>query len=118
MEVWGSGKAVRQFVFSQDIAKVLLKILNNYNEPETLIVATDKDLTIADLAKAVAKAMDFKGSVRFDGTKPEGELRRVLSNKKFQRLFPNFRFTPLEEALRLTAQWFTANIQNLSVMKK
>ncbi len=118
LEVWGSGKAVRQFVFSKDVARILLKVLDEHDQPETIIIAADEGFTIARLTKIVTKVMDFKGPIHFDTTKPEGELVRVLNNGKFKALFPNFHFVPLEKALRSTAQWFLANIENLNKMEK
>ena len=110
-EVWGSGRAVRQFVFSEDIARVLLEVLETYNEPETVIVSASAGVTIKELAETIAKVMDFRGEIRFDSSKPEGQLIRVLNNDKFQKLFPKFKFSPLEESLKRTVDWYEKNQQ-------
>jgi len=109
LEVWGSGRAVRQFVFSHDAARVLARLLDMPSGPQTVIVAPDSGVAIRELAEAVAKAMDFAGPIVFDGSKPEGQLIRVLRSKRFSELFPDFKFTPLDEGLRKTARWFLAH---------
>ena len=118
LDVWGSGRAIRQFVYSQDIARILLKVLEEYDDQETIIIAPNGGVSIKDLAKTIAKVMDFQGPIHFDAAQPEGELIRVLSHDKFKRLFPDFKFTPLEEALGPTAQWFVQNVSELNKIGK
>ena len=109
-EVWGSGRAVRQFVYAPDIARLLLELLEKEDEePETMIAAMDEGMTIAGLARKIADAMEFRGPVVFDAAKPEGELRRVLKSSRFQERFPHFHFTSFEEGLTETIQWFSDN---------
>jgi GDP-L-fucose synthase len=107
LEVWGSGQAVRQFVFAKDVAKLLVLALNSFQGPETIVVAPDSGITIRELALKIAKVMDFKGEIRFNPDKPEGQYKRVVQSSVFPRTFPDFRFTPLEEGLHETVQWFT-----------
>lgn len=106
LEVWGSGRAVRQFVYSRDVARFLTEVLENYDDPETIIVAPNEGITIKELAEAVAKAFDFKGKIVYDASKPEGELKRVLNGSKLKKLFPRFEFTPMEKALKETVDWY------------
>ena len=114
MEVWGTGKALRQFVYSEDIARILLEVLENYNDPETLIIAPDEGTSIKTLAELIAKAFGFTGKIMFDTSKPEGELKRVLDGSKFKKLFPKFKFTPLETALKSTIDWFKEHYKEIS----
>ncbi len=106
LEVWGSGKAVRQFVYSGDVARVILEVLKNYDDPETIIVTPDQGITIKALAERIAKTMEFKGPIRYDASQPEGQRKKVLNGAKFKKVFPKFKFTPWEDALRSTADWF------------
>ncbi len=106
LDIWGSGQAVRQFIFSGDAARAVVRELASFKSPETIIIAPDEGITIADLAAKVAAAMDFKGEILFDASKPEGQLRRVLKSTKFPEIFPDFTFTPLDAGLTATAEWF------------
>jgi GDP-L-fucose synthase len=110
LEVWGTGLAVRQFVFVDDAARVLIDLLERDLGAETLIVAPDDGVAIAELARAAARAAGFAGEIVFDPSKPEGAARRVLSRQDFQKTFPGFRFTPLDEGLRSAAAWIEARV--------
>ncbi|OGR56433.1 MAG: hypothetical protein A3I11_02080 [Elusimicrobia bacterium RIFCSPLOWO2_02_FULL_39_32] len=110
--IWGSGAAVRQFIFSYDVAHILFEVLKNYNDSETLIVSPMEGISIRELVEMITQVMDFKGPVIYDQTKPEGAAARLLNNAKFKTLFPNFKFTPLKDALQTTVQWFVENYSN------
>ncbi len=106
--VWGNGKAVRQFVFSQDIARLLMDELERFEDAGTLIAAADEGLTIGELAHCVARVMDFHGPIVFEKDKPEGQLIKTVRSKKFSARYRDFVFTPLERGLRLAVDWFEA----------
>lgn len=107
LTVWGSGEAVRQFVFVNDIARLLVVMLAA-QEPisETVIVAPDAGMTIRALAEAVARAMQYEGPIRYDSSQPEGVRIKRLHSERFQKAFPTFAFTRLEDGLEETARWF------------
>ena len=106
LEVWGSGNAVRQFLYSFDAAKILLETLNTFHGAETVITAPETTITIRELVMLIAQTMKFEGSIVFNRAKPEGELIRVMKSNRFHNFFPNFSFTPLENGLRTTIEWF------------
>lgn len=109
LEVWGSGNAVRQFVYASDVAVILLKILDNIEGPGTTVIAPGEGIRIKDLAVAIAKVMGFNGPVVFDKTKPEGQTVKRIESETFAKRFPGFRFTKLEQGLRETVEWFRKN---------
>ncbi|MBI4283698.1 MAG: NAD-dependent epimerase/dehydratase family protein [Chloroflexi bacterium] len=107
LEVWGSGRAVRQFVYVADVARLLWRVLNgDFVGPGTVILAADNGVTIRELAEKIAKVMQFNGEIVFDQSKPEGQLAKVLKSQKFSQLFPDFVFTSLEVGLKETVQGF------------
>jgi GDP-L-fucose synthase len=69
--IWGSGKPLRQFIYSADLAALTVWTLRSYDsiEPIILSVGEEEEVSIGDVALAVAEAMEFKGSVVFDTTK-------------------------------------------------
>lgn len=107
LEVWGSGQAVRQFVYSLDVARLLIRALEIWWGPETVIVSPDSGISIAHLAKRITGAVKFEGSLVFNTGKPEGERVRILESGTFSRHFPDFVFTPLDEGLKASAEWFS-----------
>ncbi|KAM5531369.1 hypothetical protein V8D89_014962 [Ganoderma adspersum] len=111
--VWGSGKPLRQFIYSRDLAKLFVWMLRNYDSVEPLIlsVGEDEEVSIKQAADAVVKAVGFTGEYRFDTTKADGQFRKPASNKKLLTLVEGtgFKFTPYEQTLEETVQWFLQN---------
>ena len=117
-EVWGTGEAVRQFVFVEDVARLLLQALDCFGGPETVIVAPDSGVSIADLAKLTARLMKFEGPIIFNKNMPEGEKVKVIKSRAFERLFPGFTFTSLEEGLRMTIEWFCVHYEDELIKRR
>lgn len=108
-EVWGSGNAVRQFIYSVDVGKALLSVLETYDKPDTLIVAPNPPITIRTLALTIARLLDFKGEIYFNDQQLEGQIKRTLDSTPFLSLYPEFKTTAFEEALKTTLAWFIKN---------
>lgn len=108
LTVWGTGQAVRQFVFVDDVARLLLLMCDQAATSETVIVAADRGITIQSLAQSVARAMEFEGTIRFDTSQPEGVRIKRVESSRFGQVFPEFAFTPLTEGLQATARWFVS----------
>ncbi|OSC99679.1 epimerase-domain-containing protein [Trametes coccinea BRFM310] len=117
--VWGSGKPLRQFIYSRDLAKLFIWMLREYDDVEPLIlsVGEDEEVSIKQAADAVVKAMGFTGEYRFDTTKADGQFRKPASNKKLLSLIGEFEFTPFDKALEETVQWFQQNYENARIGK-
>ncbi|KAG1710047.1 hypothetical protein DVH05_017055 [Phytophthora capsici] len=111
--IWGSGKPLRQFISSHDVAKLMLWTLDHYDSVEPLILSVDEEdeMSIGDIAVEIASAMNFKGEIVFDTSKADGQFKKTASNGKLRRLLPEFEFTPLSEGLRDTTAWFEANYE-------
>lgn len=107
--VWGSGKPLREFIHSEDIARLTEWVLDHYNENEPIILTTSEEVEIGYVAKLIADAMDFKGKLIFDTTKPEGQFRKPSSNEKLKKYLPDFKFKPIEEGIIETVNWFVQN---------
>ena len=107
--VWGSGKPLREFIFSKDVAKLAEWALDNYNEIEPIIFSPSSEISILDLVDLLVKEFNFKGKVIFDNTKPDGQFRKPSDNSKLKSYLPNFEFTPIEEGLKETVECFIEN---------
>eukprot|EP00227_Mantoniella_beaufortii_P007459 CAMPEP_0197591758 /NCGR_PEP_ID=MMETSP1326-20131121/13895_1 /TAXON_ID=1155430 /ORGANISM="Genus nov. species nov., Strain RCC2288" /LENGTH=318 /DNA_ID=CAMNT_0043157313 /DNA_START=137 /DNA_END=1093 /DNA_ORIENTATION=+ len=117
--IWGSGKPLRQFIFSIDLAKLMIWTLRSYEEADPIIlsVGEEDEVSIADVATAVAKALDFKGEVVFDTTKADGQFKKTANNAKLRTYLPDFKFTPFEEAMDITVKWFMENYESNNLRK-
>jgi GDP-L-fucose synthase len=109
LSIWGSGKPLREFIFSRDVAKLTEWVLHNYNENEPIILSTSEEISIRDMVGIIVELMNFKGEVIFDSSKPDGQFRKPSDNTKIKTYLPNFEFTPLYEGLKETIEFFENN---------
>ena len=111
--VWGSGKPLREFIYSHDVARLLLDLLYNYTLNDPIILSTGVETSVRELVETIAKAVDFKGDIMWDCTKPEGQYRKPSDNTPLKALFPKFEFTDLERGIFKTVRWFSENYPNI-----
>jgi GDP-L-fucose synthase len=111
LTVMGTGKPLRQFIFSHDLAKLMVWTLTDYHEisPIILSVGEADEVSIKDVVEMIAEAADFKGTLIFDTTKSDGQFKKTASNAKLMSILPDFKFTPMKEGIRQSVEWFVAN---------
>ncbi|KAJ7337431.1 hypothetical protein DFH08DRAFT_915828 [Mycena albidolilacea] len=109
--VAGTGKPLRQFIFSHDLAKLFIWMLRDYDDVEPIIlsVGEDEEVSIKEVTDAIVKAVGFEGHYSFDTTKADGQFRKPASNKKLLDRIGGFQFTPFEQALDISVKWFIEN---------
>ncbi len=78
VEVWGSGKPLREFLHVDDLAEACLFIMLNYNKKQFVNLGTGKEISIKDLALLVKKVVGFSGELNFNSTKPDGTMRKLM----------------------------------------
>ena len=110
--VWGSGKPLREFIYSKDIAKIAEWALFNYEGTDPLIISGDEEISIKDLVGLLVDEFKFKGKVKFDKTKPDGQYKKPSDNSKIKELLPDFEYTPFEQGIKETVNWFKENYEN------
>jgi GDP-L-fucose synthase len=111
--IWGSGEPLREFIYNKDVAKITEWVLENYNEPEPIILSTSEEISIRDVVYMISELMNFKGKISFDLTKPDGQHRKPSDNSKLLNYLPDFKFTPLHEGLKETVNWFIDNYEKV-----
>lgn len=104
--VWGSGRAVRQFAFVEDVASIAVDALRHNLDATTTIIAPDAGITIQTLAETIASVMGYTGPIVFDRNQPEGVLVKRLQSRTFSARFSESRFTSLTTGLEKTVRWF------------
>jgi len=106
--LWGSGVALREFLYSDDLADASLFLLDNYHEPGPINVGFGEDITVKDLAGVVAGIVGYEGSIEWDTSKPDGTPRKILDSSRIRGLgwAPT---THLHDGIRRTYDWFLAN---------
>ena len=99
--VWGTGNPKREFMFVDDLADACIYLMHNYEGDTTVNLGTGKDVTIKELALLISKIVDFKGTIEFDTSKPDGTPRKLLNVEKLASLGWKYK-TELEEGVRIT----------------
>ncbi|XP_012265166.2 probable GDP-L-fucose synthase [Athalia rosae] len=109
--VLGSGKPLRQFIYSLDLAKLFLWVLREYDSVDPIILSVDEsqELKISEVAETLVKAFDFKGKIAFDSSAADGQYKKTASNAKLRSYLPDFQFTPFHQAIKETVEWYQEN---------
>jgi len=111
--VWGSGKPLREFTFSEDAAKIIWWCAENYNDSDPVNIGNTEEVPIGDVAREIGRIMGFKGQIKFDTSKPEGQFRKPTSNKKLRDLGCEIQYTPLSVGLESSIDFFVKNYPNV-----
>ncbi len=86
VEVWGTGKPMREFLHVDDLADACFFLMQEYNSSEIINVGWGKDISIHDLAMLIKEIIGFDGELRFNTSKPDGTFRKVLDTQKINSL--------------------------------
>lgn len=111
VEVWGTGKAKREFIDVKDLAEAAVFLMLNYDDAEIVNIGTGVDVSIAELAELVKKTTGFTGNINFDTSKPDGTPRKLLDVSKLHNLGWKESIS-LEDGLKNAYTWFLDNIDN------
>jgi len=109
IEVWGTGKPTREFLYVEDCAKAIVLATAKYNKPEPLNIGVGLEISIKELVYKIAKFMDFNGKIVWDKTKPDGQPKRYLDTSKAYKEFGFKAETNFEIGLRKTINWYSKN---------
>jgi len=109
--VWGSGKPLREFIFSKDVGEITQLILEHYEGTEPMILSTSKEISIRGAVETIADVMGFEGSIVFDDTKPDGQYRKPTSNLRLKSFIPEYEFTSFREGVKQAVDWFVENYE-------
>lgn len=113
LECWGSGTPLRQFIYSEDLARLFVWVLREYDDTEPIILSVpeEDEVSIADVVRMVAEAAGLEAGVVFDTTKTDGQFKKTACNDKLRRLNPDFAFVPIREGIQRAVDWFFANYE-------
>jgi GDP-L-fucose synthase len=114
LEVWGSGTALREFVYSKDVARAIMGLLSADFTNIPVIISPGEERSIAIVVRYLFELMDLDpGMIEWDASKPEGQKRKPTDNSLLLHMLPGFKFTPLDLALAETVAWFKSNWPNV-----
>ena len=103
--VWGTGNARREFLFVDDMADACIFLMNNYSDEKIINIGYGEDCTIRELVETIAEVVDYKGTIIWDTSKPDGTPKRILDSSRLFKLGwkPN---VSLKEGLSRAVNWY------------
>jgi GDP-L-fucose synthase len=110
VEVWGTGRASREFLFVEDCARAIVLAAERYDAPEPVNIGAGAEISIAELAALVASLCGYRGELTFNAALPDGQPRRSLDVSRAEAAFGFRATTSLREGLRRTIAWYEAHV--------
>ena len=111
IEVWGTGKATREFLYVEDAADGIILATEKYDKPEPINLGSGIEISIKDLVELICRLMDFKGEIHWDISKPDGQPRRMLDVSHAEKEFGFRAKTDFEEGLKNIIKWYKLHIK-------
>jgi len=111
--LWGDGKPLREFIYSKDVSNICNILLEKYQDTEPIILSTSNEFSIKEIANLIGKIMGYKKQIIWDTTKPSGQFRKPSDNSKLKSIIGDYNFTPLENGLEETIEFFIKNYDKI-----
>ena len=118
--VWGSGNAMREFLYIDDMAEASIFVLgleksvyqkNTKSMLSQINIGTGVDITIREMAETMKRVVGFKGELKFDTSKPDGTPRKLVDTSRINNMGWKYEID-LEEGLNKTYKWYLENINS------
>jgi GDP-L-fucose synthase len=106
VEVWGTGSATREFLYASDAAEGIVLATEKYDKPDPVNLGSNREISIKELAETICELMGFKGEIRWDATKPDGQPRRAVDVSRAAQEFGFRARTGFKEGLKEMIDWY------------
>ena len=106
VDVWGTGAASREFLFVEDAAEGIVLAAERYDGSDPVNLGVGSEITIRDLVTLIARLTGYRGEIRWDPSKPDGQPRRALDTSRARERFGFVARTGFEDGLRRTIAWY------------
>lgn len=112
--VLGTGRPLRQFIYSKDLAELIMWSLLEYKEKSSIILSVDEEdeISIAEVAYLIAKNFDYEKNIVYDASCSDGQFKKTANNRFFRSLNPEYKFTNINMGLKNSINWFINNYPN------
>ena len=111
VDVWGTGKASREFIYVDDAARGIALAAERYDKPEPVNIGSGIEISISRLVEIITKLTGFEGTVNWDASKPDGQPRRCLDVSRARQEFGFEAEMDFEEGLRRTVDWYLGQLE-------
>jgi GDP-L-fucose synthase len=110
VKLWGDGTPLREFTHVSDIARILLFLVESYEEENPINIGNTEETSILTLAETIAMLLEYEGELVWDTSFPNGQHKKPSSNNKLKLLGWNTEdYVPLKKGLQETCSWFVEN---------
>jgi GDP-L-fucose synthase len=109
VEVWGTGRASREYLYVDDAAEGIVLAAEHYDDSEPVNLGTDHEVTIRETIETIARLVGFEGELLWDPSKPDGQPRRRVDPSRAEHAFGWRAQMPFEEGMRRTIDWYLAH---------
>jgi GDP-L-fucose synthase len=116
IEVWGTGTASREFIYVEDAATGIVLGAERYDDSEPVNLGAGSEITIRDLVGLISQATHYRGEIRWDSTRPDGQMRRMLDTSRAWQSFGYRAATPLSVGLERTVRWYEERSRNAGAL--
>jgi GDP-L-fucose synthase len=106
IDVWGTGSASREFLYVDDAAEAIVLAAELYDEAEPVNLGVGREITVRDLLSLLVELTGYKGQIRWDPSRPDGQPRRSLETSRAKECFGFVATVGFEEGLRRTIDWY------------
>ena len=114
VEVWGTGKPIREFLYVDDMADACIFLMEKYDGEQHLNIGTGEEISIKHLAEMIKEIVGFKGNVVFNEDMPDGTPRKFISVDKLNNLGWKHK-VGLDKGIKLSYEWFLENYNNMDL---
>jgi GDP-L-fucose synthase len=112
VEVWGTGKPTRDWLYVKDGAEAILRATVFYDDVAPLNIATGVGISVAKLAETIKRVVGYKGKLIYNTEKPDGALHKTFGIKKMKSVIHWVPSTPIEKGIKETVEWFDKNYKS------
>jgi GDP-L-fucose synthase len=109
--VRGTGSPLRQFIYSEDLAKLIMWTLEKYDDRESIILSvSEKDeVSIGKIAELIALEFDYLDNMEYDTNFSDGQYKKTADNSKLMKLYGDYQFVSIEKGIKRSVEWFKEN---------
>jgi len=109
VEVWGTGKATREYLYIEDAADAIILATEKYDKGEPVNIGSGMEISIKNLVQKISKTVGYKGKIIWNKSKPDGQPRRQLDTSRAKKEFDFKAKTKFDEGLKKTIEWYLEN---------
>jgi len=109
-EIWGTGRPIREWCYIEDAARILVESVSAEQQVYPVNLGQNRGYTIREIAETAAEALGYDVQFEFNTSYADGAAVKILDDRQFRQLRPDFRFTPLAEGIRSTVQYYESEL--------